>query len=512
MVSHPKGSELSSPRRRASLQTKFFSLPTTSDYFKEKNFKPTKIVGMILLSDPNPDVSRIQTLIIDKMLKVPRFRSVCRLEDGHTIFEPIVDMDQFDMDYHLKVVNGLGKMTEQDGSDLVSEAHLMNWDATKPLWKLTLVKNMIDGRSMLLCVIDHALGDGASLSAVMLSLFDKKPIKKTGESTSQKSHRPYKTKVRLSHRIVSFLYGSYAGFIGLHIGGADPENGLKIPLAKKRCEPAGKKCTQTKHFPLSEIKAMKNKLPGTTINDIVMGIATIAIQDYFEKTNDPVLHKIKNGGKNLHLQFTVNYRDRNTTMEDLVANTNNRLVVGQVSMPIGVKSPIDVVWDCKAQMDEFKISPVIAILWNVGSFLLRFLPDSAIEEAALDSFSKATACMTNIMGPAEASSIAGYLIDDFSFLGTGHGQSLYLGVISYNNRVRITVCMDELVQADPQEFKKSLEVGYTKLNSCIMSASPEELNPPDQMPKSAKVLEALIPILAIGLIGWLVKSLGAKQN
>eukprot|EP00978_Attheya_sp_CCMP212_P009800 scaffold23358_cov47-Attheya_sp.AAC.4 len=445
MVSHPKGSELSSPRRRASLQTKFFSLPTTSDYFKEKNFKPTKIVGMIFLSDPDPDVSRIQTLIFDKMLKVPRFRSLCRLEDGHTIFEPLVDMDQFHMDYHLKVVNGLGKMTEQDGADLVSEAHLMDWDATKPLWKLTLVKNMIDGRSMLLCVIDHALGDGASLSAVMLSLFDKKPMKNTGESTSQKSHRPYKTKVRLSHRIVSFLYGCYAGFIGLHIGGADPENGLKIPLAKKRCEPAGKKCTQTKHFPLSEIKTMKNKLPGTTINDLVMGIATIAIQDYFEKTNDPVLHKIKNGGKNLHLQFTVNYRDRNTTMEDLVANTNNRLVVGQVSMPIGVTSPIDVVWDCKAQMDEFKISPVIAILWNVGSFLLRFLPDSAIEEAALDAFSKATACMTNIMGPAEASSIA---------------------------------------------------------------ASPEELNSPDQTPKSAKVLEALIPLLAIGLIGWLAQSLG----
>eukprot|EP00527_Entomoneis_sp_CCMP2396_P004530 CAMPEP_0198145772 /NCGR_PEP_ID=MMETSP1443-20131203/25313_1 /TAXON_ID=186043 /ORGANISM="Entomoneis sp., Strain CCMP2396" /LENGTH=511 /DNA_ID=CAMNT_0043809497 /DNA_START=32 /DNA_END=1563 /DNA_ORIENTATION=- len=511
MVSHPKGSaELSSPRR-ASLQTKFFSLPTTSDYFKEKNFKSTKIVGMILLSDPDPDVSRIQTLIIDKILKVPRFRSLWRLEDGHTIFEPIVDMDKFDMDYHLKVVNGLGKVTEQDGSDLVSEAHLMNWDATKPLWKLTLVKNMIDGKSMLLCVIDHTLGDGASLSAVMLSLFDKKPIKKTGESTSQKSHRPYKTKVRLSHRIVSFLYGCYAGFIGLHIGGADPENGLKIPLDQKRCEPAGKKCTQTKHFQLSEIKTMKNKLPGTTINDIVMGIATIAIQDYFEKTNDPVLHKIKTDGKtgrkNLHLQFTVNYRDRNTTTKDLVANTNNRLVVGQVSMPIGVKSPIDVVWDCKAKMDEFKISPVIAILWNVGSFLLRFLPDSALEEAALDSFSKATACMTNIMGPNEASSIAGYLIDDISFLGTGHGQGLYLGVISYNNRVRMTVCMDELVQADPQEFKKSLEVAYKKLNSCIMSASPEELNPPDQTPKSAKVLEALIPILAIGLIGWLAQSL-----
>jgi hypothetical protein len=44
-----------------------------------------------------------------------------------------------------------------------------------------------------------------------------------------------------------------------------------------------------------------------------------------------------------------------------------------------------------------------------------------------------------------------------------------------------------------------------------MSASPEELNPPDQTPKSAKVLEALIPILAIGLIGWLAQLLGARN-
>ena len=502
------GAAVTSPRqRRASLQTAFFSLPTTSEFFREIKFKPTKIIGVLFLTEPEPDVERVRSRTVDQLLKYRRFASNVSLEedkDGtrHVIFN-LVQMDQIDLGYHFTVIDGKGTFTEgEDVSEMVSEAHLLDWDQFKPLWKLTLVTNMKDGRSMLFCVVDHTIGDGATMSAVLVSLFDGDDQMKTLPEKAKPTTTAAKKGpgLRLSHQATNMVYACCMGTVGLLLGPTDPVNCLTFSKLERRATPKGKKCSQTKHFPLEEMKAIKNRLPGATLNDVVTAVVTIAIRRYYEKTHYKIKDANRKGQQPMQLMFAINYRPPTTTMEELRANGgSNRVVAGNFHVPLDFTSPIDAVWRCKSRMDIYKTTPIAKISWHFASFLISKLSWKQLEEAALTVLFKPTGIISNMMGPTHQASIGGYIIDDFSFYGTAPGQGFYLGIISYNSRVRISVSMDRSVEANPGEFKDCLEWAYDQLKKDVDQSSPSELAPPDTTPLSARMLEYIGPVVLIAL-------------
>lgn len=490
-------------RRQASLQSAFFSLPTTCKLFREHNFKPTKMVGVLFLDEGQPEVSVIRSLILDKLLRdFPRFCSNVTMEDDQNVMFNEISIKDIDLDYHFKVIDGDGTFTEEeDLSEMVSEAHLMDWDETKPLWQLTLVTNMKDGRSMLFFVLDHTIGDGTVISAIVISLFDKDRLE--NPIINEKKKRKKKATLNLPVRITAFLYACYTGVIGYAFIYTDPDNSLKFPVQKKRAEPLGKKCCQTRHFPLEELKAIKNKLPGATINDIVTAITTIAIRRYFEKTSDEVLTDHRR--RAIHLTFAVNYRHPSTTLEHLIAEGGgNRIVMGKLQVPLTFRCPIDAVWRCKLRMDIYKTTLLVPLLWHVTSFVMKSLPWEKLEEPALDAFFKPTGCISNVIGPSYQASIGGYAVDDFSFYGVAPWQGTYLGVISYNNRVRMYTCMDKHIDANPKEFSNCLEDAYDELKLATAKASPKALSEPRIIRWLAMTMEVAGLALLVSTLyaGW----------
>lgn len=149
-------SEDSSARWQASLHSAFFSLPTISKYFKEQHFRPIKIIGVLCLSEPKPDVAKIRARVIDRLLEFPRFSSYVSLsEKGRSgekhVFFNRIPKSKIDLKYHFQAIDGQGTFTEEeDLSELVSDAHIKDWDPDKPLWYFRLVSNIKGGKSMLI--------------------------------------------------------------------------------------------------------------------------------------------------------------------------------------------------------------------------------------------------------------------------------------------------------------------------------------------------------------------------
>jgi hypothetical protein len=336
----------------------------------------------------------------------------------------------------------------------------------------------------------------------MMYLFDKNGF--DFSETIVKNSKPRKPTFRFSHRAVNHLHAIYLGLLGQALTRSDPDNCFKFPIQKKKAEALGRKCSQTRHFSLDEVKAIKNKVPGATINDIVSAIITVAMRRYFEKTDSNML-KDKNP-KPLHLSFAANHRPHSTTAEDIIREGgSNRLVIGNFWVPLDCASPVNAIWRCKSNMEIYKTTPLISILWNATRFVLSYLPWSQLERLGSDAFFQPTGVISNVKGPTSQASIAGYLVTDISFYGVATGQGTYLGIISYKDRLRVCVCMDKHIEADPKEFRDCLETAYEDVRKAVLeNASVDELMPLDMTPFSAKVLDVLFLAFLSKLFGWQV--------
>ena len=209
------------------------------------------------------------------------------------------------------------------------------------------------------------------------------------------------------------------GIVGSLILPPDPDNCFKVPINKRRAKAIGRKCSQTKHLPLQDIKDIKNRLQGTTVNDVLTAVVTIAMRRYFEKNGT----KSSNVPNHIHLTCPINYRPQSTTMEDLIEEGGcNRIVAGTFHVPLNYKSPIDAIWQCKSRMDIYKTTPLTKIALKTANFLMRILSWSELEKKGSDAFFNFSGVISNVPGPTSKASIGGYTIDDFAFYGVASGK------------------------------------------------------------------------------------------
>jgi len=296
--------------------------------------------------------------------------------------------------------------------------------------------------------------------------------------------------VRLSYRIASFLHGCYFGFIGWTMIMSDSHNGFKIPSNVSQPQVSTKTFTKTKAYDLNQIIDIKKKMTGTTINDILIGVITIGARRYFEATNDPILNKLGFFTK-LQGMAAVDLRSK-TTNEELLQNMNNDFIVSTFDLPLTYKTGIDAVWKSKKIIDFEKLSPGLYI---VGKFCLpivnRCLPEIFFVKETVGNVRKASIVISNVKGPSYECKVAGYAIDDLNFCNSSP-VGFYVGMISYNNRLRFSFTTDRNTNIDTGLLRECIEKGFDALQEEVMSDPRESIPTPDITPFAAKLIEYLI--------------------
>jgi len=373
----------------------------------------------------------------ERLLKIERFRAIFR-EQNKKIYYDIAAKEDVDLMHHAREVDGKGIFGENELIEKICSATVNCWDPNKSLWDVTLITNLKDdeSRSVLLCRIDHAIGDGVALTGVLQSLLDDAPTK----ITALQRRRATKPAMRMSHLIVSFFTGCCQGLIGWLLVGYDPDNGLKLPMeiamSSKLATSQGKIFTRAKSFPLNDLKAMKNKLShGFSINDLLLAVLKVSVRQYLETTHDLVLQTLKEEKKTLHANFLMNTRHTSKFQKHVTDLTNDFIVVSY-PFPLNYEFILDAAWRCKSIVDEYKISPVSFLMKHVTCKLLSLLPESLLVFASIDNNLKPTCFISNVIGPSYKSSMAGYTITDLDFLVSAN-ISLYFGIVSYQNKVKI---------------------------------------------------------------------------
>ena len=327
-------------------------------------------------------------------------------------------------------------------------------DFTHALWKLTLVENHPDG-SILIVRVHHCIADGISLMRV-LSLMthtsnevaeNKASVVDLNPDANQSNQSTVSTQAaaQISPNNANATPGRgalvrnptftemLAAIARIAFRKADPPTLLKGPLGQV------KKAVWSEPFSIAEIKRIAQSKQAT-INDVVMAVASGAIQRYMD------LHK-DDRKRNIRAFILVNLRG--LSIDDELGN-NFGLVF--LTLPLDREQPLDRLEGVKQGMDTLKASAEYAATYLILN-LLGMLPGwiESIATRFLDT--KGTVVATNVPGSRKQLFMADAPIKTmFGWVPQSGRIGVGLSFISYNGELVVGLNVDAGLIPDPDKF------------------------------------------------------------
>jgi diacylglycerol O-acyltransferase len=219
-----------------------------------------------------------------------------------------VEDPRFDLDAHLEHISLPRPGTWRQLRDLAEERFATPLDPNRPLWSLTFVEGLEglpelpDGSFALISRVHHAAADGMGSIDLFSALWDVSPEGRVITSPRKWQPEPLPSGLGLLGRSVANLALQPTNIVrtatavvrggwglgrevltGEHHGQrllfAAPKTRFNEPIVVQRSFGGVS-------FPLDGVKDIKNRMPGTTVNDVVLAICAGALRKYLEATDE----------------------------------------------------------------------------------------------------------------------------------------------------------------------------------------------------------------------------------
>ena len=440
---------------------------------------PTNLMvinGVMVLGAPVA-FDDLQAMIRDRLVAIPRFRQRLAPVAGPLSTPSWEDDPYFHIDNHVHRLVLPPPADQAALQDLVSELASMPLDRSRPLWAFYLVEGYGPGCA-LICRIHHSIGDGISLVEVLLSITDTEPSIAPGLPAATRIERP---RIRRRRRVRKLLRR------GLSLA-AHPERVRRLVTRARRVLASGRRAasaledivlsppdSQTAFkgelglskrvawsgpIPLDGVKAIGRALDGT-VNDVLLAAASGALRRYLHGRGEAT------DGIELHAAVPVNLRGAGTA-----GQLGNRVGTVFAPLPVGVDDPLQRLEAVRRSMDGLKRSSQAPATFAAMRALGRTSPP--LQRAVVGILvGRATAIMTNVVGPREPRYLAGVPLEALLFWvpKTG-GLTLGVSILSYAGQVRLGVITDRGLVPDPEAIVAAFEAEFDELLTLAQGVRP----------------------------------------
>ncbi len=441
------------------------------------------INGFWIFQEPI-EYERVVATLEERLLIHDRFRQRVVEVTGPTGVQAYWEEDPyFDMEAHVRRVALPPPGDMETLRAFISTLASDPLDRERPLWQFYLIENYLDG-NVLMARIHHAVGDGAALVHVLLSLADSSPegtwkpprrrrVRDRGHplarwvrGTARTALDVLETAVDLSAALVNqgLEVLSRPGHVlelldqGGRVTGSVAEVLAKLalmppdsPSVFKGKLGVAKRVAWSDPIPLDDVKTVK-RLLGATVNDVLVAALTGALRRYMmARGDDPE-------GKEVRAMVPVNVRPK-----DAPVAMGNQFALVYLGLPVGIQDPLVRLFEVKRRMDHIKASPEALITFQIIRALGRApgeLAGPLIEYFA----SKASAVLTNVPGPPQKLYFAGRRFDTLVFWVPQSGNiGLGLSIFSYGGDVTVGVMSDANLVPDPENVVQAYHQEFDEL-------------------------------------------------
>lgn len=393
------------------------------------------VVTLVLIFEHHVSRRRLHALFAHRLVRLPRFRQriVQKLEGEFWEEDP-----DFDLDHHLDDIELEDPSDEGELQRLVSRLMSRSFDRSRPLWHVHLVPQYRTG-SALIVRIHHCIGDGLGLIYVFLSLADNPASEDAARFLACGTQSRLSAPPGLLESAVGAVTGAGRAALGgtfaagrLFTLGADPVTPLKGTLGVE------KRATWSTPVPLEDVKVASRAL-GVTVNDVLVAAATGALRNYLLSRGEDA------DGIEVRGVVPVNLR-RSEDSHQL----GNRFGLVFLSMPVGMIRPEERLRAICERMRALKQSYEPFLTFQILQLL--GLGPRRVLDSVVDLFGeKATAVVTNVIGPREPVFFAGTRLSQAMFWVPCAGRlGVGISILSYANRVSIGFATDAGLVPDPE--------------------------------------------------------------
>ncbi len=384
------------------------------------------------------------------------------------------DDPYFDLDNHIFRVGLPSPGDDATLKEMISKLASRPLDKSKPLWEFHLIDNLEDGGSFLVARLHHAIADGIALMSVLMTLCDVDEDAPWPEPEPEEAHQRRGRQVRsLFHPAASFFAMTRSMADEGRLMLADPAHAMKratqardfmARLARLALLPPdsrtlfkgrlGRKkvVAWTQDLALEDVKRIKKTFK-VTVNDVLVAAVAGGLRRYLEYRGESVR-------RHLHIRAMVPV---NLRPMDEAAKLGNHFGLVVLSLPLGLKNPLERMIEVKRRMDDLKNSPEAV----VGYTLLEAMGMSPkqIESLAVQFFAmKSTLVLTNVPGPRQKLYFAGSPIERIMFWVPQSGRlGMGVSIFSYADVVSVGVMTDYELVPDPEQIARFVEEDFAEM-------------------------------------------------
>ncbi|KDP45597.1 hypothetical protein JCGZ_17204 [Jatropha curcas] len=367
---------------------------------------------------------------------------------------------------------------------------------SKPMWDFHFLNiKTSEAESTVIFRVHHSIGDGISLMSLLISFSRKASdleslptiptVKKRYEKNSGGGFRQF------LERLWRFLVLCWNTFVGLVMIIATV---LFLEDTETPIKGSGDGSVPRRFvhrtISLDDVKSVKNAM-GTTVNDVMVGITQAGLSQYLNRryakllnVKDTYAEEDKKEGeatksksylpKNIRMRasFIVNLRKDSgiQALDEMMrkgtkAKWGNK--VGYVLYPFTIKlrdDPLDYVRDAKVVGERKKASLEALYAYLGNRFLLRFF---GIKKFGLPS--QTTLCFSSVPGPQEEISFYEHPMSYIAPTCYGQPNALLIHVVSYVNKMKIVLSVDENIIPDPHQLCDDIQNSLKLIKNSLIA-------------------------------------------
>ena len=425
------------------------------------------IIGLLLL-EKSPDWDRMCERYERATRLAPVLRSV--IKEGPTGLEtPRIVVDpNFDLSYHMRRFSMPKDSTWTDVLDDARRQSMSDFDKDRPLWRVTLLEGLPEGRAAMILKLHHAIADGQGAVQLGLALLDFTP-----EGTDLGPMPPAPEPAVLDTKgFVQAVIRNNVGWVAKTaedaVKGIGPlalatiknpvgflnrfrdtaESVLrftKVPLPLGPLSPIMQARSINYHFDTIDMdfEAFRAaaKKRDRTVNDLFLAGISVGMYRFHEQMGRPV--------DELRMNMPISLRTS--------ADQGNAVTIARFEIP--VSNAIDDVLEAAARtVRSWRAEPALKLADYLAE-LSRFLPPELVSAAAQTSDLTAS----NVPGvPAPVWLAGAQVLRMYPLVGT-IGAAINVTMLTYNGTASVGVSSDDAAVGDRDELIRSLRYGFEQV-------------------------------------------------
>ncbi|CAK8577026.1 unnamed protein product [Lathyrus sativus] len=356
----------------------------------------------------------------------------------------------------------------------------------KPLWEIHVINYpTTNAASTIIFKLHHALGDGYSIMAALLSCLQRAddpslPLTFPSSRSRLDSKSANKSLFKNQYLDISSIFSSISDF-GSSI--------IKTRMVPDDITPirSGYEGIDSQPVILSnislsleEIKEIKSKL-GVTINDVICGMIFYGLRLYMEEMNE----KTKRTNCTAIVMLNTRNNGGYQSLKEMQKPENkglwgNKLSFLQIPIPkpkeSEISNPLEFVWEAREVIKRKKISFSVYLTGLLMNLEMKLRGPEAVSKIIYDTIGNTSVVISNMVGPMEKMTLANHPVNGLYFTMTGGPQDINITIMSYVKVLRVTMkTLKGFI--DEEKLKFCMEKAFEIIFKASMKNS--EISPKD---------------------------------